>query len=122
MNFGEATRVFISQPMSDRTAEEIRYERDKAIEYAKKELGDDIYIIDSYFEGAPNYDPKPLWFLGKSFELLSTADVAIFVGDFMNYRGCKFEHLAAIEYGIDKILYWPTNDHIYDINRYIYSR
>lgn len=121
MNFGEATRVFISQPMSDRTAEEIRYERDKAIEYAKKELGDDIYIIDSYFEGAPNYDPKPLWFLGKSFELLSTADVAIFVGDFINYRGCKFEHLAAIEYGIDKILYWPPNDNIYDINRYIYS-
>lgn len=120
MNFGEATRVFISQPMSDRTAEEIRYERDKAIEYAKKELGDNIFIVDSYFEGA-THETKPLWFLGKSLELLSTADVAIFVGDFMNYRGCKFEHLAAIEYGIDKILYWPTNDHIYDINRYNYS-
>lgn len=109
MNFGEDKRVFISQPMSDRTAEEIRYERDKAIEYAKKELGDNIFIVDSYFEGA-SHETKPLWFLGKSLELLSTADVAIFVGDYINYRGCKMEHLAANLYGIDKILYWPPSN------------
>ena len=101
MDFGEDKRVFISQPMSGRTAEEIRYERDKVIEYAKKELGDNIFIVDSYFEGAPNYDPKPLWFLGKSLELLSTADVAYFAKDWDKYRGCKIEHTCAVEYEIE---------------------
>ena len=100
MDFGEDKRVFISQPMSGRTAEEIRYERDKVIEYAKKELGDNIFIVDSYFEGAPNYDPKPLWFLGKSLEKLSEADIAYFAKGWESARGCKLEYECAKAYGI----------------------
>ena len=58
-----------------------------------------IEVIDSFFENAP-HDAKPLWFLGKSFELLSNADLAVFIGEWEKYRGCRMEHLAAIEYGI----------------------
>lgn len=71
-------RVFISQPMNGKTNEEIEKERDELIEFAKEKLGSDVEIIDSFFKDAP-HDAKPLWFLGKSFELLSTADAAIFV-------------------------------------------
>ena len=70
----------------------------KAVEY----LGEDVEVIDSFFESAP-HDAKPLWFLGKSLELLSTADVAYFVGDWKKYRGCKLEHMSAVEYGIKTI-------------------
>ena len=49
------------------------------------------------------HDAKPLWFLGKAFELLSTADVAIFGKDWDNYRGCKMEQRACELYGIDYI-------------------
>ena len=79
-------KLFISQPMVDKTDEFIKEERKNAIEYAKKTLGEDIEIVDSFFEGAP-HDAKPLWFLGKSFQLLSTADVTLFIGEWKKYRG-----------------------------------
>ena len=70
-------KLFISQPMRGKTDEEILAEREKAIASAERELGEKVEVIDSFFQGAPT-DAKPLWFLGKSLELLSTADVAYF--------------------------------------------
>ena len=81
------TRLFISQPMKDKTNDEIKAERNNAIEIVKSLLLDDIEVIDSFFENAP-HEAKPLWFLGKSFELLSTADIAFFCKDWEKYRGC----------------------------------
>jgi len=95
-------KLFISQPMSDKTDEQILAEREKAIESAKRNFGEDIEVIDSFFKDAP-HDAKPLWFLGKSLELLSTADIAYFVKGWENYRGCKIENTCAIEYGIEAI-------------------
>lgn len=97
-------KLFISQPMKGKTDEEILKEREIAIEEAKKVLNDDVTIIDRFFQGAP-VDAKPLWFLGKLFELLSTADIAYFAKDWDKYRGCKMEHEAAIQYGIKVIEY-----------------
>lgn len=48
---------------------------------------------------------RPLWFLGKSIELLSVADAAYFAKDLDKYRGCKIEHSCAVEYGIKVIEY-----------------
>lgn len=92
-------RLFISQPMKDKTNEEILAVREKAIESAKIAVGEDVEIIDSFFKDAP-HDAKPLWFLGKSLELLSTADVAYFAEGWENARGCKIEHDCASVYGI----------------------
>ena len=68
-------RLFISQPMKGKTDKEIEAERVKAVEEAKAVLNDDVEVIDSFFKEAP-VDAKPLWFLGKSIELLSGADAA----------------------------------------------
>ena len=95
-------KLFISQPMTDKTDEEILAERERAIESAKKHLGEDVEVIDSFFKDAP-HDAKPLWYLAKSIELLATADVAYFCKDWDKYRGCKIENTCAIEYGIDVI-------------------
>lgn len=92
-------RVFISQPMKDKTNEEIEKERNELIEFAKEKLGSDVEIIDSFFKDAP-HDAKPLWFLGKSFELLSTADAAVFAKGYEKARGCVMEHKACENYGI----------------------
>ena len=92
-------KLFISQPMVDKTNEEIREERSRIIAEVKAEYGDNVEIIDSFFENAP-HDARPLWFLGKGFELLSTADVAYFAPGWDKYRGCKMEHTACQEYGI----------------------
>lgn len=95
-------KLFISQPMKGKADEEILKEREKAIKSAKRHLGEDVEVIDSFFQSAP-VDARPLWFLGKSLELLSIADVAYFAKDWDKFRGCKIENLCAIEYGIDVI-------------------
>ena len=93
-------KVFISQPMRDKTNEQIEKERNDAISYVYNKLGaKEVEGIASFFKNAP-HEAKPLWFLGKSFELLSTADVAVFIGDWINYRGCNMEYKACREYGI----------------------
>lgn len=92
-------KAFISQPMKGLSNDEIKAEREKAIALLKNKYGEDIEIIDSFFENAP-HDAKPLWFLGKSIQLLSTADVAYFCKGWASARGCIIEHNCAIEYGI----------------------
>ena len=87
-------KVFISQPMKDKTNEEIEKERVEIKEMLDAKWGEDGYeIIDSFFKDAP-HEAKPLWFLGKSFELLSTADVCVFAKGWNNARGCCVEHLV----------------------------
>lgn len=98
------TRVFISQPMKDKTNEEIKLERENCIAFIKKEVGEDIEIIDSFFENAP-HDARPLWFLGKSLELLSTADIAVFCKDWDKYRGCQIENICCSKYDIKKLYF-----------------
>lgn len=117
-------KVFISQPMNCKTNEEIIKEREELTEFAKAKLGSDIEIIDSFLKDAP-HDARPLWFLGKSFELLSTADVAVFAKGYEKARGCVMEHKACENYGIKVFEYgnpvhnaeerepkeeWPTLD------------
>ena len=96
-------KVFISQPMRDKTDEQIKEERALAVERIKCQFPDEeIEIIDSFFEGAP-HDAKPLWFLGESIKLLADADLAYFIRGWNAYRGCKMENKAAKEYGINVI-------------------
>lgn len=92
-------KVFISQPMRDKTDEQIKQERNRAISIIKNKFDDDVEILDSFFEDAP-HNAAPLWFLGKSILVLSKADIAYFVGQWREYRGCKAENYLAKEYGI----------------------
>lgn len=95
-------KLFISQPVRGKTDEEILAERKKAIESAERNLGEPVEVIDSFFQNAPA-DARPLWFLGKSLELLSTADIAYFAKGWEDARGCRIENQCAIEYGIEVI-------------------
>lgn len=96
-------KLFISQPMNGKTDEEILAVRERAIKSAEEKLGEPVETIDSFFQRAPA-DARPLWFLGKSLELLSTADAAYFAKGWENARGCKIEHTCAVEYGIDIVI------------------
>lgn len=96
-------KLFISQPMNGKTDEEILAVRKKAIESAERELGEKVEVIGSFFKGVPA-DTKPMWFLAKSLELLSTADAAYFAKGWENARGCKIEHECAVQYGIGIVI------------------
>lgn len=88
--------------MKGKSDEEILTARIEAIQSAEKNLGEPVEVIDSFFQNAPA-DARPLWFLAKSLELLSTADVAYFAPGWEDARGCRIENTCAIEYGIDVI-------------------
>ena len=100
-------KLFISQPMRDKSNEQIEEERTRAISIAtqliKQKFGEEaeVEVIDSFFKDAP-HDAKPLWFLGESFKLLSTADVVFFVNGYDKYRGCLMESKAVKEYLLKK--------------------
>lgn len=98
-------KVFISQPMRGLTNKEILKEREKIKKNIKDILGEDVEIIDSFLQDYPGEINKhiPVWYLGKSIQLLSQADIAYFGGDWKNARGCQIEHEIAIKYEIQTI-------------------
>lgn len=100
-------KLFISQPMNGKTAEEILCERARAVETAKELIGDEVELIDTFFTGfAEDNDEsinKPVFYIGKSIEKMAYADVAYFCKGWNEYRGCKIEHIIAKEYDIRMI-------------------
>lgn len=93
-------KIFISQPMKGRDAEEIQKEREEAICALKAKYGKDVEIIDSFVKDFPK-DANAVWFLGRAIELLSSADGALFLGDWYEARGCRIERQVCHEYGIE---------------------
>ena len=91
-------KYFISQPMNGLTNEEIKAKREEITKACFKD-DEEAEIIDSFFKDAP-HDAKPLWFLGKSLEKLSEADIAYFTKGWESARGCKLEYECAKAYGI----------------------
>lgn len=95
-------KAFISIPMNGRTTEEITNEIHQITEDIKSKCGSDTVIIDSMISNQFD-DTCPLYYLGKSLELMSQADVAYFAKDWNKYRGCVIEHIAALKYDIEII-------------------
>ena len=97
-------KVFISQPMRGLFRDEIRKNREKIIDFIKKQHEDqDIEIIDNIFDIYLNNDDitnKALLCLGKSLIEMSKADVCYFTSNYKEFRGCKIEYQAAMDYGI----------------------
>lgn len=99
--------VFISQPMRGLTSDEIKSNRSTVIKDIKKSIlnkyGEEVNIIDSYFEDAPRTKLPALWWLGQSICKLSEADIVYCLKGYENARGCRIEALCAKEYGIEII-------------------
>jgi hypothetical protein len=94
-------KVFISQPMRGKTNAEIERERDYALFCVRARFGcseNEVDLIDTFFK---DFNGNRLEFLGKSImEGLAKADVAVFVGDWQNYDGCRCEHFIATQYKV----------------------
>lgn len=92
-------KLFISQPMKDKTNDEIERERERAIREATEYIGEPVEIIDSFFKNAP-HDAKPLWFLAESIRLMADADLVYFAKGWKDARGCMIERECAVQYGV----------------------
>ena len=98
-------KLFISQPMKGLTDEEILKAREEIKTRAEQAIGEQVELIDSFVEDYPKEINKsiPVWYLGKSIQFLSQADIAYFGGDWRNARVCKIEYEVANAYGIKTI-------------------
>ena len=95
-------KLFISQPMRGLSEEEILKVREEIRIRAEKVIEEPVEVIDSFFTEYPGEVCKsiPMWYLGKSIQLFSEADIVYFGGDWRNARGCKIEYEVADKYGI----------------------
>ena len=98
-------KLFISQPMMGLTDEEILKAREEIKNRAEKTIGEPLELINSFIEDYPGEINQsiPVWYLGKSIQFLSQADIAYFGGDWRNARGCRIEYEIANAYGIKVI-------------------
>lgn len=100
---------FISQPMAGKTDVEIAAERTMIKERIKREINPAAIFINSVLDREKmkkeikdkKVKSESLYYLAKSLELLSTADMAVFARDWLEARGCRIEETAARQYGID---------------------
>ena len=95
-------KVFISQPMRGLSDDEILRKRQEIINNISVIINDEFEVIDSFFESYPGEVNRkiPIWYLSKSIELISEADVAYFAKGWEKYRGCRIEYQVANEYGL----------------------
>ncbi len=98
-------KLFVSVPMKGRTEKEIKASIQKMKKIAEAYEGEELELIDSYVEDNP---PKnicqPVWYLGKSLEKLSEADIFIGIDDDYDWNDCFIERQAARRYGIKSYL------------------
>jgi len=103
-------KVFISQPMKDRTFDEIEIERNVMIHVIGCVYPDEeIEVIDSLFsdEDVPDGETVgALWFLGESIKAMDKADLVVMAVNWQHARGCQIEHEIAVDYDKRVIPYW----------------
>ena len=94
-------KLFVSVPMKGRTEEEIKASIQKMKKIAEVYEGEELELIDSYIEGnPPKNNHQSVWYLGKSLEKLSEADIFIGIDDDFDWSDCYIERTTAIKYGI----------------------
>ena len=112
--------IFISQPMTGKSEEEILATRQKEIDKIHQLFdadGEQVNIIDSYIDDATrkhfeehvsddiNWD---IFWLSQSLQKLALADTIWLCEGWEHSKGCNIEHECAIQYGLD-IVYSDLN-------------
>ena len=92
-------KVFISQPMRDKTDEQIRTEREEVVKKIKALYKNhDVEILDTVFDDSneinlESQSSRSMYYLGKSIEFMRYADLVYFMKNWKDYRGCRVEHM-----------------------------
>jgi len=108
-------KVFISMGMKSKSTEQVRVEMEKVFSYIEDKLPE-AELVDSIINGAGTAiarrgDDLAMWYLAKSIEKMSEADIVFFVNNWQDFRGCVAERKVAesynkfcvdIEFNIDK--------------------
>ena len=88
--------------MTGKSRQEILAIRTEMLEWAYKQYGPDLELIDTYLDLG---DVGPLVYISKSIELLDQADIVLVHPDWVFSRGCKVEVDCALMYGIKHVIF-----------------
>lgn len=91
-------RIMISQPMTGKTTEEIREEREELVKQLESQGHE---VVDTVFEfkGKTPYNDG-LFYMGHAILAMSKVDAVVFMPGWQYSRGCKIEHELALRYGL----------------------
>ena len=90
-------KVMISQPMRNKTEEQIREERKCIVDKLEKQ---GYEVVDTIFtQEPPENSDISMWYLAKSIEAMSEVDGVIFMKGWEDARGCVAEEYIARKYG-----------------------
>jgi hypothetical protein len=102
-------KVFISQPMRGRTKTELKTERKHAVRIFKQYYHDDVEVLDIDIKGLSRLEA-----LGKSImEGLAKADIAVFVGDWVDCDKSRMEQHTVVQFGIP-VFYITADGAVYE--------
>lgn len=92
-------RLFISQPFTGKTEEEIFKQREEVVATVQEVYkgATTIEVIDQYHQEC-DVDRR-LHHLAESIKLMDSADLVYFTKDWKDAPGCRIEHAIAVEYG-----------------------
>lgn len=91
-------KVYVVQPMKGLSDDEIKAERKKAKAYAEVYLGEEVELIESFFEGE---EGTPVGMLGRSISMMGDADLVVIMPYRWNEnRGCLCEEHVVDNYGL----------------------
>lgn len=93
-------RVFISMPMRGKTNEQIHYEM---LDLTIRLEGVGYEVADSIVTDGDGARNLPLYYLSKSIEVMAGCDAAFFAEGWEHASGCRIEHEAAVNYGLEII-------------------
>lgn len=96
-------KIFLSLGMRGRDEKDILEDIAMATHYAKSmyaESTTECEVINGYNQEEAPEDAGPIYYLGKSIQVLGSCNQAWFINDWENYRGCRAEHEVCKIYGI----------------------
>ena len=100
-------KLFISCPMNGLSDEMIKANREKMHKIAEIVFDQELEVIPSYIvtEEVPEGAMTPLWYLGRSIQMMAEADYYIGVNMPYGYsNACVIENDVAVTYGLQRHL------------------
>lgn len=92
-------KIFISQPMENLSAEQIKKDRQEIVDAVAIEYGKGAECVWNKFDF--DKDISPLKVLSNDLDLLDTVTAVFFAHGWENSKRCKIEHNVAKAYGIE---------------------
>ena len=95
--------IFISMPMQGKTQQQIEQDFNAVADHIISAHPSACILNSIINDPPPNATNSGVWYLGRSLEIMSKADLVAFAKGRQDARGCAIEHQVAVEYGIPVI-------------------